>query len=95
MAGARNMDRDQNRELSADEWEGVKDIEEKDRHRELFKRIDADKDRRITFFEFSDYADEHSNIQRAFIGLDKDGSNSLSPDEITMRPIFKWITIKF
>lgn len=89
------LDKDQNRELSPEEWEGSAGMEEQDKHRELFTRIDKDKNKRISFFEFSDYADNYSNIEKAFIGLDKDGSNSLSPDEITMRPLFKWITIRW
>jgi Ca2+-binding EF-hand superfamily protein len=81
--------------ISKAEWMSIEGMSETEKHEEMFRRIDKDKDKKITFFEFSDYADKHSNIDEAFIGLDKDGSNSLSPDEITVRPLFKMITIRF
>lgn len=89
------LDKNQNKEITEGEWVSLDTITEEEKHRELFKAIDKDKDRRITFFEFSDYADRHSNIHEAFIGLDKDNNSSLTPDEITMRPLFKMITIRF
>ncbi len=88
------LDADKNREITETEWGGLDSVTDPE-HGALFKRIDKDKDKRITFFEFSDYADRNSNIDEAFMGLDKDGSNNLSPDEITVRPLFKWITIRF
>jgi len=91
----KKLDADNNREISSSEWVSLDSVEELDKHSALFKRLDKDKDRRITFFEFSDYADKHSNIEKAFIGLDKDRNNSLTPDEITVRPVFRMITIYF
>ncbi len=89
------LDKDQSREITSEELEGVYTGEELDRHNELYKRMDKDKNKRITFFEFSDYADRYSNIEEAFIGLDKDRNNSLEPDEINVRPVLKWITVRF
>ena len=89
------LDADHDKTIEKEEWNGHEEISDEEQHVELFERIDKDEDRRINFFEFSDYADKKSNIDEAFIGLDKDGSNSLSPDEITVRPLFKMITIKF
>ncbi len=89
------LDNNNNKAISKAEWMSIEGVSETEKHEELFQRIDKDKDKRITFFEFSDYADKHSNLEEAFIGLDKDGSNNLSPDEITVRPLFKMITIKF
>ncbi len=88
------LDKDKNGVITADELEDVYTGAELDRHNELYKRMDKDKDKRITFFEFSDYADRYSNIEEAFMGLDKDGNNSISADEMTVRPIFKWITVR-
>jgi len=90
-----SMDKDQNREITYEEWQGIEGVEDPDRLGELFKRMDKDRNKGITFFEFSDYADSYSNIEEAFIGLDKDRNNSLEPDEITVRPVLKWITIRF
>lgn len=89
------LDVDRNKEITEGEWVSPETILDQDKHSELFKRIDKDKSRRITFFEFSDYAEEDSNIEDAFIGLDKDMNNSLAPDEITVRPVFRMITIYF
>jgi len=89
------VDDNNNESISKTEWMSIEGVSEKEKHEELFQRIDKDKDNRITFFEFADYADKHSNIEEAFIGLDKDSNNSLLPDEITNRPLFKMITIKF
>ena len=89
------LDNNNNKAISKAEWMSIEGVLETEKHEELFKKIDKDKDKRITFFEFSNYADKHSNIEEAFIRLDKDENNSLSPDEITVRPFFKMITIKF
>ncbi len=89
------IDNNNNNAVSNEEWLSIDGVLETEKHQELFQRIDRDKDKRITFFEFSDYAEKHSNLEKAFIGLDKDGSNSLSPDEITVRPLFKMLTIRF
>lgn len=89
------LDVDANREITEAEWISPDTILNQDKHSELFKRVDKDKNRRITFFEFSDYAEENSNIKEAFIGLDKDMNNSLAPDEITVRPVLRMITIYF
>ncbi len=89
------IDNNNNNAVSNEEWLSIDGVLETEKHQELFQRIDRDKDKRITFFEFSDYAEKHSNLEKAFMGLDKDGSNSLSPDEITVRPLFKMLTIRF
>ena len=89
------LDNSDDKLIAKKEWLSLDGITDYEKHKELFRNIDKDKDKKITFYEFSDYADKHSNIDKAFMGLDKDGSNSLSPDEITYRPLFKMITIKF
>ena len=89
------LDADQNREISYEEWKRLYSMEEPDTYGEIFSRMDKDKNKGITFFEFSDYADRHSNIDEAFMGLDKNGNNSIEQDELTVRPLFKWITVRF
>lgn len=89
------LDKDQNREISYEEWKSLYSVEEPERHSEMFRRIDKDKNKGINFLEFSDYADRYSNISEAFIGLDKDGNNSISSDEMTVRPLFKWVSVRF
>lgn len=89
------LDVDDDKGIEKEEWKSLENISDMDKHVDLFDRIDKNKDKRISFFEFSDYADKKSNIDEAFMGLDKDGSNNLSPDEITVRPLFKMLTIRF
>lgn len=89
------LDADKDTELTASEWEQLDYEVDMDMHRDVFKKMDKDKDKRISFFEFSDYADDHSNIERAFMTLDKDLDSALSPDEISVRPLFRMITIRF
>jgi len=89
------LDVNNNKNISMKEWESLDTIPDKKKHMELFERMDKDRDKRISFFEFSDYAERHSNVEEAFMGLDKDRNNSLSPDEMTVRPLFKMITIRF
>lgn len=88
------LDRDHDNMISKSEWMSIADVLGPKEHEELFQSIDMDRDKRITFFEFSDYAESNANLIEAFIGLDKDGSNTLSPDEITARPLFRMITIR-
>lgn len=89
------LDGDNDRSISDIEWADIDVVSDREKQRALFKKIDKDSDRRITFLEFSDYADEHSNIERAFMTLDKDKDGALSPDEISVRPLLRMITIKF
>lgn len=89
------LDADNDAMISMLEWEPVAPVRNKKKHMELFERMDTDRDKRISFLEFSDYAERHSNVEEAFMGLDKDRNNSLSPDELTLRPLFKMITIRF
>jgi len=89
------LDTDDNQVIEEEEWMSLEHVSDWEGNIELFEGIDKDRDRRINFFEFSDYADRKSNLDEAFMGLDKDGSNSISPDEITTRPLFKMLTIKF
>lgn len=88
------LDSDSDKYISLSEWKSLNNVTDEKKHMELFGKIDRDKDKKINFFEYSDYADMHSNIYQAFIGLDKDGSDYLSPDEITLRPLFRMITIR-
>ncbi|MDO8282253.1 MAG: EF-hand domain-containing protein [Thermodesulfovibrionia bacterium] len=89
------LDADKNKEVTESEWGSVPDITEEKEHESVFKKIDRDTDSRITFFEFSDYAESNSNIMKAFMGLDMDKNNLLSPDEVSSRPMFRLITVHF
>jgi Ca2+-binding EF-hand superfamily protein len=90
-----DMDTDKNKSISAEEWKRIQSERDKGKHMKIFESMDKNNDRGISFFEFSNYAERNSNIQEAFMGLDKDRNNSLSPDELNVRPLLKWITIRF
>lgn len=89
------LDADKNKEVTESEWGSVPDITEEKEHESVFRKMDRNTDSRITFFEFSDYAESNSNIEKAFIGLDMDKNNLLSPDEVSSRPIFRLITVHY
>lgn len=89
------IDSDNDDEITKEEWNRINDVEETEAHRDLFKKIDRNKDKKLTFSEFSDYSKDNSNIEKSFMGLDKDDDNYLFPDDISSRPVFRMITIKF
>ena len=89
------LDMDDNTTMEKDKSNPCENISDKKKHVVIFERMDKDKDRKISFFEYSDYSDKEFHLEEAFMGFDKDGNNSLTPDEITVRPCLKMITIKF
>jgi Ca2+-binding EF-hand superfamily protein len=89
------LDKDSNASITYEEWDNSLYITDEEKHTRLFQRFDKDRDRIITFLEFSDYATRDSNLEEVFIGLDRDRNNFLTPDELTMRPHIRFITIRF
>ncbi|KPK01337.1 MAG: hypothetical protein AMK71_05960 [Nitrospira bacterium SG8_35_4] len=89
------LDKDANTSVTYEEWNNSPYITEKEKQTRLFQRFDRDQDRIITFAEFSDYMTRDSNLEEVFIGLDQDGNNFLTPDEITVRPHIRILTIRF
>lgn len=81
--------------LTMEEWRRVDFLGESDKPQEVFRHIDRKAGERITLPEFSNYAERYSNIEEAFMTMDKDRDGSLSPDEVTLRPIFRLITIRY
>jgi hypothetical protein len=77
------------------EWSGVDLLEEKEKAPEVFKAIDKKAHKRITYPDFSDYAQKYSNIEEAFMVMDKNKDGILSPDEVTVRPLFRLFTIRY
>lgn len=89
------IDADNDSAISKEEWNNITDVKEAESHRKLFGEIDSNKDRKVTFGEFSDYSKDNSNIEKAFMGFDKDSNHYLYPDDISSRPVFRMITIEF
>ena len=63
--------------------------------KEHFEIMDKNGDKRIDFFEFSQAAEKYSNINRAFVDLDRTKDGSLSPEEYQSRPVFSLFTLHF
>ena len=81
--------------ITSIEWDVIESVsEDREMHDTLVKVMDKDKDSRISFVEFSDYAKKHSNIKATFTSLDKDKNGILSPAEIPERPLFILVTIR-
>lgn len=89
------LDKNKDGFITPTEWSGVDLIEEKEKVQEVFKAIDKNASKRISYPDFSNYADKYSNIEEAFMILDKNKDGSLSPDEVTVRPLFRLFTIRY
>ncbi|RJQ19386.1 MAG: hypothetical protein C4560_06180 [Nitrospiraceae bacterium] len=88
------LDSDKDEHVSQDEW-GNGNFIEAGKGAEVFKSVDKNADKRISFIEFSDYSEKYSNIEEAFMTSDKNRDGALAPDEITLRPLFRFITIRY
>lgn len=89
------LDTDKDGYVTPEEWNVMHFIEESDNKQEVFQAIDRESTKRISFPEFKDYADKYSNIEEAFMTMDKNKDGGLSPDEVTLRPLFRLITIRY
>ena len=90
-----NLDKNKDGFITPEEWSRVDFVEEKEKAHEVFKAIDKNANKRISYPNFSNYAEKYSNIEEAFMVLDKNKDGSLSPDEVTVRPLFRLITIRY
>ena len=81
--------------ISQAEWDNTHRAIASEKYEEDFQAIDKDKNKRISYPEFSNYAEKYSNIDDAFMLLDKDKDGGLAPEEIDYVPSFRWITIHY
>lgn len=81
--------------ITVTEWDLIENVRDREQHKELFKQVDGNEDKVISPNEFSAYADKHSNIMKAFTAHDSDGNGVLMPEEITVRPLFRMVTVQF
>ncbi len=91
----KKLDRDGDNIISGAEWNRADDVLEIEEYKESFKSIDRDKNWKISYPEFSNYLDKYSNLQDAFMALDKNGDNAIASEEIDYVPRFRLITIHF
>ncbi len=90
-----SLDKNKDGFITPEEWSRVDFVEEKGKSHEVFKAIDKNANKRISYPNFSNYAEKYSNIEEAFMVLDKNKDGSLSPDEVTVRPLFRLITVRY
>ncbi len=76
-------------------WEEWAALDKAPGARERFDAMDANKDAKISFFEFSKTARKSANIDRTFSVLDKNGDGTLSQDEYSGHPHFKILSVQF
>ncbi len=89
------IDGNDNAIITRSEWDFIQNVKDKELHNDLYKEMDINNDKLISYNEFSDYAGKHSNLKETFLSLDKSGDGVLMPDEIPDRPPFKMVTIRF
>jgi Ca2+-binding EF-hand superfamily protein len=89
------LDDNESTAITRTEWGVIDGVEDNAKHNELFSAMDRNNDKIISFGEFSDYAEKHSNIKDAFMKLDKDMDGFLMPSEIPSRPQFRMVTLRF
>ncbi len=95
MTAFDKLDADKDGFITREEWRKMDYIEDLGKSHEVFKYADRNADKRISFPEFSEYAKKYSNIEEAFMTLDKDKDDSLSFDEVTLRPLFRLFIIRY
>lgn len=81
--------------IARNEWDILQDIEDREKHDQLYSSMDSDKNSLISMSEFAHYAQIHSNMYESFTTLDVDQNNLLSPEEIPVRPPFMMVTLQF
>ena len=91
----KKLDTDRDNKISGAEWSRADNVIGIEEYKRTFKVMDRDKNWKISYPEFSSYLDKYSNIEDAFMVLDKNMDNSLAPEEIDYVPSFRIITIQF
>lgn len=89
------LDNNKDEGITQTEWDKTHYVIDAEKHQEIFKAVDRDKNKRISFPEFTNYIEKYSNIEDAFMLLDKDLDGLLAPDEISYIPSFRLITIHY
>ena len=89
------LDNNRDEGITEAEWDKTYDVVAAEEHKGIFKSMDRDRDKRISYPEFSNYAAKYSNIEDAFMIMDKNKDNALSPDEVSYIPSFRLFTLRF
>ena len=78
--------------ITLPEWKTVDLSPEAQKH---FEAMDKDRNGRISYPEFSGVADWKSALNDSFKLLDRDRDSHLAPDELTGRPMFRFLSVDF
>ena len=86
------LDQDKDGMITLEEWKAVDLSPEAQKH---FDAMDKDRNRRISYPEFSDTAHWKNALNDSFTLLDRDRDSHLAPDELTGRPMFRLLSVDF
>ena len=89
------LDKNKDGFITPSEWSGEDLLDEKEKAPEVFRAIDKQARKRFTYPDFSNYAEKYSNIEEAFMVMDKNKDGILSPDEVTVRPLFRLFSVRY
>ncbi len=88
----KNIDRNGDKKIDKQEWKAAAPSPQAESN---FKSVDKDRDRAVSFLEFSEKADKNYNYEEMFNALDRNRDGSLAPDEYNARPAFTIFSFKF
>lgn len=87
-----NADRDGDKKIDRQEWKTAAPSPQADGN---FESVDKDRNKDVSFLEFSEAADRNYNYDEVFKALDRNRDGSLAPDEFNARPAFTIFSFKF
>lgn len=88
----KNIDRDGDKKVDKQEWKAAVPSPQVETD---FESVDKNRDKAVSFLEFSEKADKNYNYDEVFNTLDRNRDGSLAPDEFNARPAFNILSIKF
>ena len=86
------LDTNKDGAITLDEWKAVDHSPDVEKH---FNAMDKDHNGKISYPEFLDAAEWKGALRESFTLLYRDRDNSLSPDELNGRPMFRLLSVDF
>ncbi len=88
----KNIDKNGDGKVDSNEWKAAAPSPQAESH---FEAMDKDRDKNVSFLDFSERADKLYNYDEMFNSLDRNRDGNLSPDEYNARPAATIFMIKF
>ena len=88
----KNIDQNGDRKIDKQEWKAAVPTPQAGGD---FEAVDKDRDKAVSFLEFSEKTDKNYTYDEMFNALDRNRDGSLAPDEFNARPAFTILSIKF